>query len=49
MRGCGSALREGATSTAGLIRARLRIRPVDAQRLLDPALAFEVGRSTPAE
>ncbi|WP_235826544.1 13E12 repeat family protein, partial [Candidatus Frankia alpina] len=41
MHGRGSALREGATSTAALIRARLRIRPVDAQRLVDLALAVD--------
>jgi hypothetical protein len=41
MHGRGSALREGATSTAALIRARLRMRPVDAQRLVDLALAMD--------
>ncbi|ETA02485.1 hypothetical protein ThrDRAFT_02226 [Frankia casuarinae] len=36
------AVREGATSTAALLRERLRIRPGDAHRLVDLALALAV-------
>ncbi|WP_261563421.1 HNH endonuclease signature motif containing protein, partial [Frankia tisae] len=41
MHGRGSAQREGATSTAALLRTRLRIRPGEAQRLLALALAVD--------
>ncbi|WP_041940050.1 MULTISPECIES: HNH endonuclease signature motif containing protein [Frankia] len=41
LHGRGSAQREGATSTAALLRARLRIRPGEAQRLLGLALAVD--------